>query len=241
MHMSRIALPHTSTAFDHDLDEVRGLIGHMAALAAGALDAAVAAMCAMDAASAVAIVAADREIDALNERLEAAVVRTIALRAPMADDLRELIVAIRLGSQLERAGDQAKGIAKRLPRLSADACQQHATTLERMAALAGGMIRDADAAFQAHDVALARGVRARDRALNELFEELTASIIRQMSAEPRLVTAGSHLLSVAKQIERIGDYAAKIADNVCYMVTGEHFPDWRDGPERPRAEPELRV
>lgn len=241
MHMSRIALPHTSTAFDQDLGEVRQLIGRMAELAAGALDAAVAAMCAMDAERAVAIVAADREIDALNERLEVAVVRTIALRAPMADDLRELIVAIRLGSQLERAGDQAKGIAKRLPRLNADACQEHATTLEAMSALAGSMIRDADAAFQARDVELARSVRARDRALNERFEGLTAAIIRQMSAEPRLVTAGSHLLSVAKQIERIGDYAAKIADDVCYMVTGAHFQDWHDGPIAAHAEPGARV
>lgn len=233
--MSRVAVPHTSTAFDADLGEVRGLIGRMAALSADSLDAAILALRDMDADRAVAIVAADREIDALNERLEATVVRTIALRAPMADDLRELIVAIRLGSQLERAGDQAKGIAKRLPRLDADACADHLDTLSAMASLAGGMIRDADKAFQTRDLSTARSVRARDRALNDQFDALTTVIIHQMSADPRRVTAGSHLLSVAKQIERIGDYAAKIADNVCYMTTGEHFADWREGPEQSAA------
>lgn len=231
MHMSRIAVPHTSTAFDAELGEVRALIGRMAELAAGALDGSVVAMRSMDLGSAAVIVAADREIDALNEQLETAVVRTIALRAPMADDLRELIVAIRLGSQFERAGDQAKGMAKRLSRLNPDVCQQHGAIVDQMATLASAMLRDADAAFQSRDMTLARAVRGRDRELNTLFDELTAAIIRQMTADPKLVTAGSHLLSVAKQIERIGDYAAKIADNVCYMVTGEHFADWRDGPQ----------
>jgi len=225
------SLPHTSTAFDDELREVRALIGGMAARAVGALQGSIAALDVMDVDAASGIVVADREIDALNEQLETAVVRTIALRAPMADDLRELIVAIRLGSQLERAGDQAKGIARRLRGVDAEFHARHKPLLAQMAAAAGGMLADANTAFQHRDLALARAVRGRDRALNALFDRLTADVIRHMTEEPRRVSAGSHLLSIGKQVERIGDYATKIADNVCYMVTGEHFADWHAGPE----------
>lgn len=230
MNIPAISTPHTSTAFDADLIEVRRIVADMAGRAERALRASVDALAGMDRDGAAVIVAADRDIDALNEQLERSVVRTLALRAPMADDLRELIVAIRLGSQLERAGDQAKGIARRVPAVDPEFCARFEPLLARMTELAAGMIADANAAFQSRDVALARSVRRRDRALNALFDELTAALIGRMSEEPRRVTAGSHLLSIGKQIERVGDYATKIADNVCYMVTGEHFADWRDGP-----------
>ena len=230
MNIPAIATPHTSAAFDADLIEIRGIVADMAGRAERALRASVEALAGMDRERAAAIVAGDREIDALNEQHEKSIIRTIALRAPMADDLRELIVAIRLGSQLERAGDQAKGIARRVHGVGPEFCARFEPLLGRMTELAAEMIADANLAFQSRDVALARSVRRRDRALNALFDELTAALIGQMSEEPRRVSAGSHLLSIAKQIERVGDYATKIADNVCYMVTGEHFADWRDGP-----------
>lgn len=219
--------PHTLSAFDADLREVSGLIAEMSSLVIAAVENALAALARPDEEVAAQVAADDRIIDALQERLDKTVVRTIALRAPMADDLRALVVAIRIGALLERAGDQAKGICRQREAAWSRAAAAPLRMLARMGEQAVGMLRDSITAYAAQDCALAGSVRMRDAELNRLFDALNENLLARMGAEPGFAASGTQLLMAGKEIERIGDYAANISDAVHYLVTGEHFADWR--------------
>lgn len=219
---------HTLSAFDDELDEIRGLVNEMASLALGALRRAMAALAGPDADLAERVVAGDASIDALEARLEKLVVRTIALRAPMADDLRTLIVVIRIGSLLERVGDHAKNIARRAAGGTGRGFAAPLELIGRMGALAGSMIADTIAAFNAGDPDAAAAAAARDLEMDELFDRLTEALLSAMTARPREVEAGTQLLFVGKQLERIGDYATSIAESAFYMATGGQLPDRRE-------------
>jgi phosphate transport system protein len=223
--------PHTLSAFDADLREVAGLVGEMSSLVIAAIEKSLGALRHPNADVAAEMASADRVIDELQARIEKTVVRTIALRAPLADDLRALVVAIRLGSLLERAGDHAKGMCRiperGWPREAAEAL----TDLEQMGQHAVAMLRDAIGAYASGDCELAGSVRTRDADLNRRFSDLNRRLLQRMNQNAGFASPGTQLLMIGKKLERIGDYAASISDSVQYMVTGEHFADWRSGPD----------
>lgn len=221
-------IPHTVSAFDADLQEVAGLVVDMSTRATAAIECALAVLRVPDHALSAEVAANDRVIDELQERLEKTIVRTIALRAPMADDLRSLVVAIRIGSLLERAGDHAKGIARQPDGAWPTSASGSLQILTRMGEHALAMLRGAISAFVTQDCALAASIREEDAELNALFDELRSGLLDQMRQDPRFAASGTQMLMTGKKIERIGDYAANISDSVHYMVTGQHFADWRD-------------
>jgi phosphate transport system protein len=229
------SVPHTLSAFDADLREVAGLVDEMSSLVVAAIERALGALRSPDPDIASEVAAADKAIDELQSRIEKSVVRTIALRAPMADDLRALVVAIRLGSLLERAGDHAKGIARHPERAWPSEAAAGLESLERMGGHAVSMLRDAIRAYAAADCALASSVRLRDVELNSQFGALYQVLLQRMNDNAELAAPGMQMLMIGKEIERIGDYAASISDSVQYMVTGQHFADWRDDPDLPAA------
>lgn len=223
--MSPLENAHTLSVFDDELGRIGRIIDEMAELAGTALASAMAALESGDAQAAAAIVRRDARIDALETDLEKQVVCSLALRSPMADDLRYLVMVIRIGAMLERAGDHAKNIAKRVPDTTLRSGDALLALLRDMSGLAGAMLEQAVDSLNRRDAALATVVRCRDAEMNERYAELTRLITREMQAEPGFVASGVQLLFVAKQLERTGDYATNIANCVHYLVTGQHFRD----------------
>lgn len=218
------SIPHTLGVFDRELQEVRAALASMTARALKQLHLALDGLALLDAGRLAEIRRTDSAIDEMERRVEDKVIRIITLHAPMADDLRELIAILRIATQLERAGDQAKGIAKRVPSELPDVLRPTLERLVAMGAVACSMLADAAAAYQAQ-ADDAASLRERDARLNILFDTASTELIAHMAADGALAECGTQLLSTAKQIERLGDYAFNIADEVAFMKTGEHLPD----------------
>lgn len=212
---------HTLHSYDEELDHIRDLIRRSGQLAGRQLLGAVDAMVRRDFVGAAAIVAADEEIDRLQATTEQQAISTIGRRAPMADDLREIISAIKIAGELERVGDYAKNIAKRVPVIGETAPVAPAVIVPEMAKLVVRMIDDAIAAYIDRDVALAKQVIEADTAADEFYNSLFRSLLVHMIENPRQTTQSAHLLFVAKNLERVGDHATNIAEMVCYTATGE--------------------
>jgi phosphate transport system protein len=213
--------PHTVSSYNLQLTEVSALINRMAemarALLAGGLD----ALERGDAAAAREIVAGDAEIDALERSLERLALMTIMSRAPMAEDLRFLIAAIRIGKMLERTGDQGKRLARRLDTLGRAGLAPHLAEVRAMERYAGAMLAKAIAGFNTASLDLAREVIAEDASLNAMNHALIAAC-RAAMEEGRLASSdGIEVILIAKQLERVGDYATNIAGDVAYMLTGD--------------------
>ena len=216
---------HTISAFDDDMDEIRGLIAEMGARAETAVIAAMKALRQHDIEAAATIRAEDKIIDGLETDVERLVVRTIALRAPMADDLRELIAALKMSAVIERIGDYAKNIAKRVPQMSG---KIHASALEqlgRMGEIVVEMIRTAMDAYAKRDVDLARAVTVRDEVVDQLNKDLFVDFVAYVVKNPENATEVAHLLFTAKNLERIGDHTTNVAQMIYFTETGENLPD----------------
>jgi len=203
------------------LDHIRDLIRQSGQLGGRQLLGAVDAMVRRDPDAAVAIVTADEEIDRLRAEAEQQAISTIGRRAPMADDLREIISAIKIAGELERVGDYAKNIAKRVPVIGETAPVAPAAIIPEMARLVVRMIDDVIAAYISRDVALATQVIEADIAADEFYNSLFRALLVHMIENPQQTTQSAHLLFVAKNLERVGDHATNIAEMVCYSATGE--------------------
>jgi phosphate transport system protein len=174
----------------------------------------------------------DRAIDALEESLNEEVARTIALRAPVSRDLRILLSVLRLAASLERVGDYAKNIAKRVTVLAESRGIDGAdASLRRMAREVQGMLRDTLDAFVRRDAGLARDVVARDEGVDQMYNALFREILTFMMEDPRTITPAMHLHFIAKNLERMGDLVTNMAEQVVYLVTGEKPAD-----ERPKGD-----
>lgn len=216
---------HTITAFDDDMDEIRGLIAEMGARAETAVIAAMKALCQHDIEAAAAIRAEDKIIDGLETEVERLVVRTIALRAPMADDLRELIAALKMSAVIERIGDYAKNIAKRVPQMSGEIPSSALEQLGRMGEIVVEMIRTAMDAYAKRDVDLARAVTVRDEFVDQLNKDLFVDFVAYVAKNPKNATEVANLLFTAKNLERIGDHTTNVAQMIYFTETGENLPD----------------
>ena len=217
---------HTVKAFDEDIGQIRGLISQMGGLAEQALADAMTALSRGDAALAKQVRAKDKAIDAIEHEVEKLAVRVIALRAPMADDLREVVAALKIAAVIERIGDYAKNIAKRVPMIHAGPDRIEAISiLPAMATLASDMVRDVLDAFARRDAEAAIEVHRRDRALDDFYNSIFRVLLTFMAENPKTISEVAQLLFVAKNIERIGDHATNVAEMVYFAATGRYMVD----------------
>jgi phosphate transport system protein len=224
-------LKHTVTAFDNDLSQLRALVSEMGGLAEAAIDGAIQALVRRDDAGALEIIDADRRLDDLEVEVEKLAVRTIALRAPMADDLREIVAALKISSMLERIGDYAKNIAKRTTILSTDSAIQPVSIVPEMARVVRQMVKEALDAFLSRDPEGARRVCERDKAVDDFYNSLFRTLLTYMMENTHHITSSAHLLFIAKNLERIGDHATNIAEQVYFSATGDYLDERRTRPQ----------
>jgi phosphate transport system protein len=229
---------HTLKAFDEDIDRLRGLISEMGGRAEAAIAEAMTALTRKDLALAAHVVENDKKIDELETEIEKLVVQTIALRAPMADDLREVVAALKIVGVVERIGDYAKNIAKRVPLIVESGSIKPTTLLPAMAQVAGEMVHDVLNAFAARDADLAAAVCNRDKVVDDFYNSIFRTLVTYMMENPRHISESAHLLFIAKNIERIGDHATNVAEMVYFAATGQHLPERERGehPSEPHGE-----
>jgi phosphate transport system protein len=219
---------HTLTAFDRDMADLRGLIADMGAFAEAAIAEAMRCLVERDIEAARQLVEADDQLDELEAEAERRVIELIALRAPMADDLRDAVAALKIAGVVERIGDYAKNNARRTRRLPAKCEIEPLSLLPEMARIASGMVTDVLAAFAARDPQGAEAVCRRDDALDDFYESIFRTLLTYMMENPQNIGPSTTLLFVAKNLERIGDHATNIAEMVFYAATGERLADGGD-------------
>ncbi|KPL67753.1 PhoU family transcriptional regulator [Erythrobacter sp. SG61-1L] len=216
---------HTVKAFDEDITRLRGLIAEMGGLAELAIQESLQALVKHDEKLAREVVRRDKKIDALEIEVDKLAVRIIALRAPMADDLREVIAALKIAGVLERIGDYAKNIAKRVNELQARKHFDPLTLLPAMGEVASEMVHDVLTAYAARDPVTAREVIARDEKVDAFYESIFRNLVSHMMESPATISSAAQLLFIARSIERIGDHATNVAEMVYYAATGTYVPE----------------
>ena len=216
---------HTIKAFDEDLDRLRALISQMGGLAEHAIRESMRCLVQRDLAGAEKIVENDKKLDALEIETEKRAVRLIALRAPMAGDLRDVVAAMKISSVVERIGDYAKNIAKRVPLLDKVHNIEPVSLMPEMARLATEMVHDVLNAFVERDADAAVRVVERDQAVDDFYNSIFRTLLTFMMENPTNIGQSTHLLFIAKNIERVGDHATNIAEMVYYASTGQHLAD----------------
>ena len=212
---------HILKSFDTELDRLYDEIKRMGELAMSQLDAAVDVLGRRDSNAAARVVANDDAIDAMESAVSMDVLKLLALRHPMARDLREVYAALRISADIERIGDYAANVAKRSMVLNQSAPVPAAGGLPALAGLAGDLVTEALAAYRERDAERAMAVRGRDVELDAAYTRLFRELLTYMAEDPRHITACTHLLFAAKNIERIGDHATNIAENTWFLVHGE--------------------
>ena len=215
---------HTVKAFDEELNRLRGKILEMGKLAEAAIREAMRALVDRDEAAAGRVVEGDGRIDALEAEIERDAVQIIALRAPMADDLRDVIAALKIAGVVERIGDYAKNIARRVRAIDNGPIRP-ISLLPEMARIASEMVHDALDAFATRDSGQAARVCERDAAVDDFYNSIFRALLTHMMENPGTITAATHLLFVARNLERIGDHATNVAEMVFFAATGSHLPE----------------
>lgn len=216
---------HISSAYDRDLEQIQALIMKMGGLVEHAILEGAKSLEARDIERAEVVRKGDKVIDALEEQINEAAARTIALRAPVSKDLRVLLSVLKLASSLERVGDYAKNMAKRTPILAEmKTISGTDAALRRMSKEVQTMLKDVLDAYVRSDVELAENVRQRDLEIDQMYNALFREFLTFMMEDPRNISACMHMHFIAKNVERMGDLVTNMAEQVIYMVTGE-MPD----------------
>ena len=216
-------LEHTVKSYDEELKKLQQDIASMGSLAEGELQNAMQALIRRNADLGSQVVLDDARVDELEQLAGAQVVRLLALRQPMASDLREIVAALKISSDLERIGDYAANIGKRVVALSQVPPFRLPATLPRMGWLAQQNIREVLTAYADRDADKAVLAWQADEELDETYSSLFRELLSHMMEDPRNIGACTHLLFIAKNIERIGDHATNIAETVYFMVVGEQL------------------
>ena len=219
---------HTIKAFDDDIERLRALISQMGGLAEHAIGEAMSCLVVRDAEGAEKIVANDKKLDALEIETERRAVQLIALRAPMAGDLRDVVAALKISGVVERIGDYAKNIARRVQQLDNGTKIEPLSLLPEMARIATSMVHDVLDAFVERDAEAAVRVCKRDQAVDDFYDSIFRTLLTHMMENPQNIGQAAHLLFVAKNLERVGDHATNIAEMVYYAATGKHMADKGD-------------
>lgn len=222
---------HTVKAFSVELDALSAEVARMGGLAESMAVDSITAVVKRDAALAQNVIGRDLRVDASQRDLERQVTRLMALRHPVAIDLRETLAAWKIAADLERVGDLAKNIAKRALVLNQSDPVQLARSVERMGRIACAHLKQVLDSYSQRDVGLALSVWYRDEEIDAHYNSLFRELLTYMMEDPRTIGPCVHLQFIAKNIERIGDHATNIAETIHYLVTGEEITA-----DRPRAD-----
>ncbi|GAB4233627.1 MAG: phosphate signaling complex protein PhoU [Kiloniellaceae bacterium] len=214
---------HIVKSFDEELQQLNAVVLRMGGIAEAQLAGAIDALVRRDSDLAQKVVSGDEAIDEMDLELDENAVRTLALRQPMANDLREVISALKISSDLERIGDYAKNVAKRTLALNQLSPHEATRSIPRMAKLVQAIIKDVLDAYANHDPNRALDVWHRDEEVDEMYTALFRELLTYMMEDPRNITPCTHLLFIAKNIERIGDHATNIAETIHFLATGERI------------------
>ena len=215
---------HIVTSYDTDLEDLRRSISEMGGVAEKMMTEATDALVRRDTQLAQAVILADKRLDTLQREIEERSVLLIARRQPMAIDLRETISAIRVSGDLERIGDLAKNIAKRVVAISDQAqAQKIVLGVQHMSDLVQEQLKDVLDAYASRDITAAHNVWERDGEIDALYNSLFRELLTYMMEDPRNISFCTHLLFCAKNVERIGDHTTNIAETIHYLATGENL------------------
>jgi phosphate transport system protein len=218
---------HIVKSYDEELARLNNMIVEMGGLAEAQLCSSIEAVAKRDSALAAGVVEGDAQVDELQRELDNLAIRLLALRQPMARDLREIFAALKIAADLERICDYAANVAKRSIALSQTPPIQPVHALPRMGTLALALVRDVIDAYVARDADKALEVWRRDEELDEMYSSLFREFLTYMMEDPRNIGACTHLLFMAKNIERIGDHATNIAEDLYYLVHGTPLTEVR--------------
>lgn len=221
------SLDHTVRSFDAELAGLSDTVVRAGGLVEAQLAAAAQALLRRDSALAAEVAVKDAEVDSLEQDIQDRAIRLLALRQPVAEDLRHIVGALRIAGDLERIGDYAANVAKRSLVVNQSPPVRATAALPRMARLAQEIVKDVLDAYVERDVDRAVAVWHRDEELDALHTSLFRDLVDYMSEDPGNITACSHLMFIAKNIERIGDHATNIAEIVHYLVRGKPLREAR--------------
>ena len=218
---------HTVKSYDQDLAQIKTMLAQMGGLVEQQLDDAIDALTRRDTALADRVIQNDERVDVLEHQVEEKAITTIAKRQPMARDLREIMVAIRVASDLERIGDLAKNTAKRTHAMSDQLPRKLMAGVIRMGRLAQVELKNILDAYSNSDADMAMEVWRSDEDLDALYNSIFRELLTYMMEDPRNISLCTHLLFGAKNLERIGDHATNIAENIHYLVHGKPLAEGR--------------
>jgi phosphate transport system protein len=218
---------HVVKSYDQELKRLRNMMTQMGGIVETQVALAADAIMLRDAASATRAVEEDPKVDALEREVETFVIRLLALRQPVAGDLRQIVAALKITGDLERIGDYAANVAKRSIVLSQFSLPYSLAGLANMARMVQGQLKSIIDALGDNDAEKATEVWRSDQVVDDIYNALFRELITYMMEDPRNITPCTHLLFIAKNLERIGDHATNIAENLYYAVKGESLPDTR--------------
>lgn len=222
---------HIVSSYEADLKRLRDMIARMGGLCERQVDDSTTALIRRDTDMAAEVVVRDGEIDALEREIEQFCVRLLALRQPVAADLRLIIACMKISQDLERIGDYARNAAKRTIVIAGQPPFASMNGFQRMARMVQENLKGAIDALVQHDAAKADEVWAADQPIDDIYNGIFRELLTFMMEDPRNITAATHLLFIAKNLERIGDHATNIAERVHYAVIGENLAN-----ERPKGD-----
>ncbi|MCC5995967.1 MAG: phosphate signaling complex protein PhoU [Oceanicaulis sp.] len=231
---NQVKAPHIVKAFSEELEQLSADVAAMGGLAESLVSDALQAAATRDGDLAAEVVARDAQVDAMQRDIEKKIIRLLALRHPIAQDLRVCIAALKIVTDLERVGDLAKSIARRVPTLNDSEPTAFAASVDRMGKLVLSHIHEVLDAYVTGETARAVAVWERDDDVDEHYNALFRELVRAMRDDHAMIGPGAHLLFIAKNLERIGDHATNIAEVIHYLVTGSELASER--PRGPRPE-----
>ncbi|WP_035707516.1 phosphate signaling complex protein PhoU [Niveispirillum irakense] len=212
---------HTVKSFEQELQRLSSQIAQMGGVVEAQVEAAVQAVGRRDVEGATKVMQADARLDEMERQIEHDAIRMLALRAPVGVDLREVLVALKVSADLERTGDYAANIAKRSIALAQLPVMRPAGAIPRMGRLVQEMLKEVLDAYIDRDVEKAIAAWHRDQELDDLYTSLFREVLTYMMEDPRNITPCTHLLFIAKNLERAGDHATNIAENIHFLVKGQ--------------------
>ena len=218
---------HIAKAYDNDISALKTQLAEMGGIAEEQLASAIQALIRRDTALADKVIRGDELLDELERRIEEKAILTIAKRQPMAHDLREIIVAIRVSSDIERIGDLAKNTAKRTHAISEALPRNLSSGLTRMGKMAQTQLNQVLNAYAKRDDEMGLAVWRADEDLDALYNSIFRELLTYMMEDPRKIGECTHLLFGAKNLERIGDHTTNIAENIHYLIHGKTITEAR--------------
>jgi phosphate transport system protein len=222
---------HIVRSYEDELKRLREMVARMGGLAERQVADATTALIRRDTELASEVIGRDGEIDALETEIENFCVRLLALRQPVASDLRLIVAAMKISTDIERIGDYARNAAKRAIVVSQQPLLGSLNGFQWMARLVQENLKDAMDALVKEDAEIAQRVWAADAPVDDIYNGIFREMLTHMMEDPRNITAATHLLFIAKNFERIGDHATNIAEIVHYAVLGRNLPE-----DRPKSD-----